>query len=81
MKSCYLSAIITPFGQHNIDPITKDSLHLTGARRGLMLRQRCLEVVALRRLLPADVAYSIVERGELIVATPPPEYRYDVRAS
>eukprot|EP00873_Tetraselmis_striata_P044913 jgi/Tetstr1/465177/TSEL_000849.t1 len=27
---------------HNLDPIAKDSLHLTSARRGLMQRQRRL---------------------------------------
>eukprot|EP00873_Tetraselmis_striata_P046322 jgi/Tetstr1/466586/TSEL_000994.t1 len=34
----YLSAINTFFELHNLDPIAKDSLHLTSARRGLMLR-------------------------------------------
>eukprot|EP00873_Tetraselmis_striata_P014250 jgi/Tetstr1/434514/TSEL_023606.t1 len=34
----YMSAINTFFELHNLDPIAKDSLHLTSARRGLMLR-------------------------------------------
>eukprot|EP00873_Tetraselmis_striata_P026351 jgi/Tetstr1/446615/TSEL_034139.t1 len=34
----YLYAINTFFELHNLDPIAKDSLHLTSARRGLMLR-------------------------------------------
>eukprot|EP00873_Tetraselmis_striata_P040407 jgi/Tetstr1/460671/TSEL_005867.t1 len=44
----YLSAINTFFELHNLDPIAKDSLHLTSARRGLMLRQRRLEAAPLR---------------------------------
>eukprot|EP00873_Tetraselmis_striata_P010177 jgi/Tetstr1/430441/TSEL_020251.t1 len=39
----YLSAINTFFEPHNLVPIAKDSLHLTSARRGLMLRQRRLD--------------------------------------
>eukprot|EP00873_Tetraselmis_striata_P018876 jgi/Tetstr1/439140/TSEL_027592.t1 len=54
----YLSAINTFFELHNLDPIAKDSLHLTSARRGLMLRQRRLDAAPLRVPLPADVASS-----------------------
>eukprot|EP00873_Tetraselmis_striata_P041959 jgi/Tetstr1/462223/TSEL_000622.t1 len=55
----YLSAINTFFELHNLDPIAKDSLHLTSARRGLMLRQRRLDAAPLRVPLPADVAYRL----------------------
>eukprot|EP00873_Tetraselmis_striata_P008178 jgi/Tetstr1/428442/TSEL_018456.t1 len=48
-----LSAINTFFEMHNFDPIAKDSLHLTAARRGLMLRQRRVEAAPLRVPLPA----------------------------
>eukprot|EP00873_Tetraselmis_striata_P043565 jgi/Tetstr1/463829/TSEL_008643.t1 len=44
----YLSAINTFFELHNLVPIAKDSLHLTSARRGLMLRQRRLDAAPLR---------------------------------
>eukprot|EP00873_Tetraselmis_striata_P005622 jgi/Tetstr1/425886/TSEL_016259.t1 len=76
----YLSAINTFIELHNLDPIAKDSLHLTAARRGLMLRQRRLEAALLRVPLPADVAYSFVERAELIVSPPTTEYWYNFRA-
>eukprot|EP00873_Tetraselmis_striata_P042165 jgi/Tetstr1/462429/TSEL_007427.t1 len=59
----YLSTINTFFELHNLDPIAKDSMHLTAARRGLMLRQRRLEAAPLRVLLPADVAYIFVEHA------------------
>eukprot|EP00873_Tetraselmis_striata_P037289 jgi/Tetstr1/457553/TSEL_044122.t1 len=76
----YLSAINTFFEQHNLDPIAKDSMHLAAARRGLMLRQRRLEAAPLRVPLPADVAYSFVERAELIVSDPTTEYQFNFRA-
>eukprot|EP00873_Tetraselmis_striata_P015711 jgi/Tetstr1/435975/TSEL_024856.t1 len=76
----YLSAINTFFELHNLDPIAKDSLHLTSARRGLMLRQRRLETAPLRAPLPADVAYRFVTKAELIVSAPTPEYQHDFRA-
>eukprot|EP00873_Tetraselmis_striata_P011063 jgi/Tetstr1/431327/TSEL_021018.t1 len=76
----YLSAINTFFELHNLDPIAKDSLHLTSARRGLMLRQRRLDVAPLRVPLPADVAYRFVTKAELIVSAPYPEYHHDFRA-
>eukprot|EP00873_Tetraselmis_striata_P010004 jgi/Tetstr1/430268/TSEL_020096.t1 len=76
----YLSAINTFFELHNIVPIAKDSLHLTSARRGLMLRQRRLDAAPLRVPLPADVAYRFVTKAELIVAAPYPEYHLDFRA-
>eukprot|EP00873_Tetraselmis_striata_P016595 jgi/Tetstr1/436859/TSEL_025635.t1 len=76
----YLSAINTFFELHNLDSIAKDSLHLTAARRGLMLRQRCLEAAPLRVPLYAGVAYSFVERAELIVSAPTKEYQYEFRA-
>eukprot|EP00873_Tetraselmis_striata_P013984 jgi/Tetstr1/434248/TSEL_023355.t1 len=76
----YLSAINTFFELHNLDPIAKDSLHLTSARRGLMLRQRRLETAPLRVPLPADVAYRFVTKAELIVCAPAPEYQHDFRA-
>eukprot|EP00873_Tetraselmis_striata_P034448 jgi/Tetstr1/454712/TSEL_041598.t1 len=63
----YLYAINTFFELHSLDPVAKDSLHLT-ARRGHMLRQRRLEAAPLRVPLPADVAYSFVERAELNVS-------------
>eukprot|EP00873_Tetraselmis_striata_P019878 jgi/Tetstr1/440142/TSEL_028499.t1 len=68
----YLSAINTFFELHNLDPIAKDSLHLTSARRGLMLRQCRLETSPLRVSLPADVAYRFVTKAELIVSAPTP---------
>eukprot|EP00873_Tetraselmis_striata_P012966 jgi/Tetstr1/433230/TSEL_022518.t1 len=76
----YLSAINTFFELHNLDPIAKDSLHLAAARRGLMLRQRRLEAAPLRIPLPDDVAYSFVEKAELIVSAPTIEYQHDFRA-
>eukprot|EP00873_Tetraselmis_striata_P010232 jgi/Tetstr1/430496/TSEL_020304.t1 len=76
----YLSAINTFFELHNLDPIAKDSLHLTSARRGLMLRQRRLDAAHLRVPLPADVAYRFVTKAELIVSAPYPEYHHNFRA-
>eukprot|EP00873_Tetraselmis_striata_P014442 jgi/Tetstr1/434706/TSEL_002533.t1 len=76
----YLCAISTFFELHNFDPIAKDSLHLTSARRGLMLRQRRLEAAPLRVPPPADVAYRFVAKAELIVSAPTPEYQHDFRA-
>eukprot|EP00873_Tetraselmis_striata_P002821 jgi/Tetstr1/423085/TSEL_013856.t1 len=76
----YLSAINTFFELHNLDPIAKDSLHLTSARRGLMLRQRRLETTPLRVPLRADVAYRFVTKAELIVSAPTPEYQHNFRA-
>eukprot|EP00873_Tetraselmis_striata_P045877 jgi/Tetstr1/466141/TSEL_010703.t1 len=76
----YLSAINTFFELHNLDPIAKDSLHLTSARRGVMLRQRRLDAAPLRVPLPADVAYRFVTKAELIVCAPYPEYHHDFRA-
>eukprot|EP00873_Tetraselmis_striata_P017739 jgi/Tetstr1/438003/TSEL_026630.t1 len=76
----YLSAINTFFELHNLVPIAKDSLHLTSARRGLMLRQRRLEAAPLRVPLPADVAYRFVSKAELIVSAPYPESHLDYRA-
>eukprot|EP00873_Tetraselmis_striata_P022499 jgi/Tetstr1/442763/TSEL_030850.t1 len=76
----YLSAINTFFELHNLDPVAKDSLHLTSARRGLMLRQRRLDAAPLRVPLPADVAYRFVTKAELIVSAPYPEYHHDFRA-
>eukprot|EP00873_Tetraselmis_striata_P003204 jgi/Tetstr1/423468/TSEL_014149.t1 len=76
----YMSAINTLFELHNLDPIAKDSLHLTAARRGLMLRQRRLEAAPLRVPLPADVAYRFVEKAELIVSAPTTEYQHGFRA-
>eukprot|EP00873_Tetraselmis_striata_P000360 jgi/Tetstr1/420624/TSEL_011712.t1 len=76
----YLSAINTFFELHNLDPIAKDSLHLTSARRGLMLRQRRLDAAPLRVPLPADVAYRFVTKAELILSAPYPEYHHNFRA-
>eukprot|EP00873_Tetraselmis_striata_P043366 jgi/Tetstr1/463630/TSEL_008492.t1 len=76
----YLSAINTFFELHNLDPIAKDSLHLTSTRRGLMLRHRRLDAAPLRVPLPADVAYRFVTKAELIVSAPYPEYHHDFRA-
>eukprot|EP00873_Tetraselmis_striata_P006097 jgi/Tetstr1/426361/TSEL_016673.t1 len=76
----YMSAINTFFELHNLDPIAKDSLHLTSARRALMLRQRRLEAAPLRVPLPSDVAYRFVTKAELIVSAPTPEYQHDFRA-
>eukprot|EP00873_Tetraselmis_striata_P035738 jgi/Tetstr1/456002/TSEL_042780.t1 len=76
----YLSAINTFFELHNLVPIAKDSLHLTSARRGLMLRQRRLDAAPLRVPLPADVANRFVTKAELIVSAPYPEYHLDFRA-
>eukprot|EP00873_Tetraselmis_striata_P025157 jgi/Tetstr1/445421/TSEL_033203.t2 len=76
----YLSAINTFFELHDLDPIAKDSLHLTSARRGLMLRQRRLDAAPLRVPLPADVAYRFVTKAELIVSAPYPEYHHNFRA-
>eukprot|EP00873_Tetraselmis_striata_P019426 jgi/Tetstr1/439690/TSEL_028109.t1 len=76
----YLSAIHTFFELHNLVPIAKDSLHLTSARRGLMLRQRRLDAAPLRVPLPADVAYRFVSKAELIVSAPYPESHLDYRA-
>eukprot|EP00873_Tetraselmis_striata_P020980 jgi/Tetstr1/441244/TSEL_029497.t1 len=77
----YLSAINTFFELHNLDPIAKDSLHLTSARLGLMLRQRRLDAAPLRVPLPADVAYRFVTKhAEPIVSAPTPEYQHDFRA-
>eukprot|EP00873_Tetraselmis_striata_P037118 jgi/Tetstr1/457382/TSEL_043984.t1 len=76
----YMSAINTFFELRNLDPIAKDSLHLTSARRGLMLRQRRLDAAPLRVPLPSDVAYRFVTRAELIVSAPYPEYHHDFRA-
>eukprot|EP00873_Tetraselmis_striata_P022647 jgi/Tetstr1/442911/TSEL_030974.t1 len=76
----YLYAINTFFELHNLDPIAKDSLHLTSARRGLMLRQRRLEAAPLRVPLLADIAYRFVTEAELIVSAPTPEYQHDFRA-
>eukprot|EP00873_Tetraselmis_striata_P017365 jgi/Tetstr1/437629/TSEL_026296.t1 len=76
----YLSAINTFFELHNLDPIAKDSMHLTSARRGLMLRQRRLDAAPLRVPLPADVAYRFVTKAELIVSAPYPEYHHNFRA-
>eukprot|EP00873_Tetraselmis_striata_P007109 jgi/Tetstr1/427373/TSEL_017537.t1 len=75
----YLSAI-NIFELHNLDPIAKDNLHLTSARRGLMLLQRRMETAPLRVPLPADVAYRFVTKAELIVSAPTPEYQHDFRA-
>eukprot|EP00873_Tetraselmis_striata_P043278 jgi/Tetstr1/463542/TSEL_008421.t1 len=75
-----MSAINTFFELHNLDPIAKDSLHLTSARRGLMLRQRRLEAAPLRVPLPTDVAYRFVTKAELIVSAPTTEYQHDFRA-
>eukprot|EP00873_Tetraselmis_striata_P043139 jgi/Tetstr1/463403/TSEL_008325.t1 len=72
--------INTFFELHNLDPIAKDNLHLTAARRGLVMRQRRLEAAPLRVPMPADVAYSFVERAELIVSAPTTEYQYHFRA-
>eukprot|EP00873_Tetraselmis_striata_P036166 jgi/Tetstr1/456430/TSEL_043162.t1 len=76
----YMSAINTFFELHNLDPIAKDSLHLNAARRGLMLRQRRLEAAPLRVPVPAYVAYSFVEKAELIVSAPTTEYHHDFQA-
>eukprot|EP00873_Tetraselmis_striata_P016694 jgi/Tetstr1/436958/TSEL_025730.t1 len=76
----YLSAIKTFFELHNLVPIAKDSLHLTSARRRLMLRQRRLDAAPLHVPLPADVAYRFVTKAELIVSAPYPEYHLDFRA-
>eukprot|EP00873_Tetraselmis_striata_P040134 jgi/Tetstr1/460398/TSEL_000076.t1 len=76
----YMSAINTFFELHNLDPIAKDSPHLTSARLGLMLRQRRLDAAPLRVPLPADVAYRFVTKAELIVSAPYPEYHHDFRA-
>eukprot|EP00873_Tetraselmis_striata_P026507 jgi/Tetstr1/446771/TSEL_034258.t1 len=76
----YLSAINTFFELHKLDAIAKDSLHLTSARRGLMLRQRRLDAAPLRVPLPADAAYRFVTKAELIVSAPYPEYHHDFRA-
>eukprot|EP00873_Tetraselmis_striata_P018622 jgi/Tetstr1/438886/TSEL_027394.t1 len=76
----YLSAINTFFELHNLGPIAKDSLHLTSARRGLMLRQRRLDAAPLRVPLPADVAFRFVSKAELIVSAPYPESHLDYRA-
>eukprot|EP00873_Tetraselmis_striata_P000425 jgi/Tetstr1/420689/TSEL_011774.t1 len=76
----YMSAINTFFELHNLVPIAKDSLHLTSARRGLMLRQRRLDAAPLRVPLPADVAYRFVTKAELIVSAPYPEYHHNFRA-
>eukprot|EP00873_Tetraselmis_striata_P000359 jgi/Tetstr1/420623/TSEL_011711.t1 len=76
----YLSAINTFFELHNLVPIAKDSLHLTSARRGLMLRQRRLDAAPLRVPLPADVAYRFVTKAELILSAPYPEYHHNFRA-
>eukprot|EP00873_Tetraselmis_striata_P001381 jgi/Tetstr1/421645/TSEL_012585.t1 len=76
----YLSAINTFFELHNLVPIAKDSLHLTSARRGLMLRQRRLDAAPLRVPLPADVAYRFVSKAELIVSAPYPKSHLDYRA-
>eukprot|EP00873_Tetraselmis_striata_P038001 jgi/Tetstr1/458265/TSEL_044753.t1 len=76
----YLSAINTFLELHNLVPIAKDSLHLTSARRGLMLRQRRLDAAPLRVPLPADVAYRFVSKAELIVSAPYPESHLDYRA-
>eukprot|EP00873_Tetraselmis_striata_P023804 jgi/Tetstr1/444068/TSEL_003308.t1 len=76
----YLSAINTFFELHNLVPIAKDSLHLTSARRGLMLRPRRLDAAPLRVPLPADVAYRFVSKAELIVSAPYPESHLDYRA-
>eukprot|EP00873_Tetraselmis_striata_P035985 jgi/Tetstr1/456249/TSEL_043010.t1 len=76
----YLSAINTFFELHNLVPIAKDSLLLTSARRGLMLRQRRLDAAPLRVPLPADVAYRFVSKAELIVSAPYPESHLDYRA-
>eukprot|EP00873_Tetraselmis_striata_P000499 jgi/Tetstr1/420763/TSEL_011840.t1 len=77
----YLSAINTFFELHNLDPIAKDILHLTAARRCQMLRQRRLEAAHLRAPLPVDVACIFVEQAELIVFAPIPEYyQYNFRA-
>eukprot|EP00873_Tetraselmis_striata_P019635 jgi/Tetstr1/439899/TSEL_028306.t1 len=76
----YLSAINTFFELHNLVPIAKDSLHLTSARRGLMLRQRRLDAAPLRVPLPADVAFRFVSKAELIVSAPYPESHLDYRA-
>eukprot|EP00873_Tetraselmis_striata_P016657 jgi/Tetstr1/436921/TSEL_025694.t1 len=76
----YMSAINTFFELHDLVPIAKDSLHLTSARRGLMLRQRRLDAAPLRVPLPADVAYRFVAKAELIVSAPYPEYHLDFRA-
>eukprot|EP00873_Tetraselmis_striata_P041198 jgi/Tetstr1/461462/TSEL_006570.t1 len=76
----YLSAINTFFELHNLIPIAKESLHLTSARRGLMLRQRRLDAAPLRVPLPADVAYRFVTKAELIVSAPYQEYHPDFRA-
>eukprot|EP00873_Tetraselmis_striata_P009212 jgi/Tetstr1/429476/TSEL_019384.t1 len=80
LQQPYMPAINTFFELHNLDPIAKDSLHLTAARRGLILRQRRLEAAPLRVHLHADVAYNFVERAGLIVFAPIPEYQYDFRA-
>eukprot|EP00873_Tetraselmis_striata_P015298 jgi/Tetstr1/435562/TSEL_024465.t1 len=76
----YLSVINTFFELHNLDPIAKDNLHLTSARRGLILRQRRLDAAPLRVPLHADVAYRFVTKAELIVSAPYPEYHHDFRA-
>eukprot|EP00873_Tetraselmis_striata_P000770 jgi/Tetstr1/421034/TSEL_012079.t1 len=76
----YLSAINTFFELHNLVPIAKDNLHLTSARRGLMLRQRRLDAAPLRVPLHADVAYRFVSKAELIVSAPYPESHLDYRA-
>eukprot|EP00873_Tetraselmis_striata_P037561 jgi/Tetstr1/457825/TSEL_044370.t1 len=76
----YMYAINTFFELHNLVPIAKDSLHLTSARRGLMLRQRRLDAAPLRVPLPADVAYRFVSKAKLIVSAPYPEYHLDFRA-
>eukprot|EP00873_Tetraselmis_striata_P042610 jgi/Tetstr1/462874/TSEL_007823.t1 len=68
----YLSAINTFFELHNLVPIAKDSLHLTSARRGLMLRQRRLDAAPSRVPLLTDVAYRFVTKAELIVSAPYP---------
>eukprot|EP00873_Tetraselmis_striata_P029996 jgi/Tetstr1/450260/TSEL_037296.t1 len=73
----YMSAINT-IHLHDLDPIAKDSRHLTSARRGLMLRQRRLETAPLR--VPLHVAYRFVTKAELFVSAPTPEYQHDFRA-
>lgn len=43
---------------HNISPIANKDMHLTAARRGIMIRQRRLGAVVLLRVpLHVDVAY------------------------
>ena len=79
----YYSSINSFFTLHGLDPIAKDSVHLTAARKGLSLLQGKLDDEPIRVPLPADVALQFVVQAERMLLLPlpfDPQFRESFRA-